>query len=315
MAAPGVDASAGRIPVLLLKTRSSPSDAYEELFSSRHNGLHFEPIFVPVLEHKFRDTEMKLVAGLLQRGEMGKGPECTYGGMVFTSQRAVEAFAKLVRETPADAPCRHALAEVPVYSVGPATTRALRAVMQEPSLQIFGEETGNGEALAPFIMQHYGQWYEDRVPKPPLLFLVGEQRRDVIPRTLMSESLPELDRIRVDETVIYGTGVMESFKDDFEQALSATRDRSMRWVVVFSPTGCDSMLQRMGLLDSATGEARSRRAQGLESTLIAAIGPTTRKHLHSFGFEPEVCAEQPSPEGVWNGITRHMAGLEAHGAE
>ena len=64
---------------------------------------------------------------------------------------------------------------------------------------------GNGEALAHYMLDHYGQWYRDRKVKPPLLFLVGEQRRDIIPKTLMDPALADDRRIQVDELVVYGT--------------------------------------------------------------------------------------------------------------
>lgn len=188
-----------------------------------------------------------------------------------------------------------------MYSVGPATTRALRAIQQDPPLQIFGEHTGNGDALAQFILGHYGEWYQDRDTKPPLLFMVGEQRRDIIPKTLMDQNLPSHKRIDVTEVVVYGTGVMESFATDFKAILQETSDRTTRWVVVFSPTGCDSMLRGLGILEGETGAIKTDRSSGT-TTHIATIGPTTRKHLKTFGYEPDVCAEKPSPEGVLEAI-------------
>lgn len=184
-----------------------------------------------------------------------------------------------------------------MYSVGPATTRALKAVPQATPLHIFGEHTGNGEDLARFILEHYADWYKDRPTKPPLLFLVGEQRRDIIPKTLTGASL------RVDEVVVYGTGVMQSFRGDFEAHLRETADRPVRWVVVFSPTGCDSMLKALGLLDEVSGKAELPEAG--RDTYIATIGPTTRDYLEkTFACTPDVCAEQPTPKGVRDGIVR-----------
>ncbi|KAK7757572.1 uroporphyrinogen-III synthase [Diatrype stigma] len=291
------------IPVLLLKTKSTPTDAYEDLFSApRDGGLNFQPIFVPVLQHQFVDDGLRQVDALLQGRKIGKSPGCAYGGLVFTSQRAVEAFAKLVGDSgKGDAGWPH-LQDIPLYSVGPATTRALRAIHQDPPLQIFGEHTGNGDALAQFILGHYGEWYQDRSTKPPLLFMVGEQRRDIIPKTLMDETLPSDKRIEVTEVVVYGTGVMESFAADFKTVLQETSDRPTRWVVVFSPTGCDSMLRGLGILDGETGAITTDRSHGT-TTHIATIGPTTRNHLKkTFEYEPDVCAEKPSPEGVLEAI-------------
>lgn len=196
--------------------------------------------------------------------------------------------------------------DIPVYSVGPATTRGLRAI-QPPTLQIYGSETGNGEALAQFILDHYVDWHKDSNERPPLLFLVGEQRRDIIPNTLMNPGLGPARYTRVDESVMYETGVMESFEEDFTEQLRKTERSSSRWVVVFSPTGCEAMLRALDMLDPATGRARADTCSSGRSTYIAAIGPTTRDHLRtSFGFDPDVCAEQPNPQSVEAGIRKFI---------
>jgi len=299
-----------QIPVFLLKTKSSPTDAYEDLFSTPQDGFHFEPKFIPVLQHRYDDDGMKSVQRLLRERKINGDEGGEYGGLIFTSQRAVEAFARLVEQDAAggeDKGWLH-LQNIPVYSVGPATTRALRAIPQSPPLHIFGEHTGNGDTLAQYILEHYGQWYRHRPVKPPLLFLVGEQRRDVIPRTLMDDALPADTRVEVTETVVYGTGVMESFPSDLERALSGTDDRPTRWIVVFSPTGCDSMLRGLGfILDEKTGkvlrDADKAQTAGA-TTYIATIGPTTRGYLtRTFGIAPDVCASSPSPGGIWQAIT------------
>jgi len=92
------DGTAEGIPVLLLKTKSTPNDGYEEQFSARFGSAEFEPVFVPVLEHKFFENELTLVGNLLREKKIGRTAECKYGGMIFTSQRAVEAFARLVED-------------------------------------------------------------------------------------------------------------------------------------------------------------------------------------------------------------------------
>jgi len=299
------------IPVFLLKTKSSPTDGYEDLLSRHGGDLTFTPTFVPVLEHRFVQEGLMQFRHLLRRCRIANSAEASYGGLVFTSQRAVEAFARLVAEGPGGEDAGDGwprLQDVPIYSVGPATTRALRAIPQEPPLQIFGDHTGNGENLSQFIQEHYAAWYADRAGKPALLFPVGEVRREIIPQTLMDDSLASDRRIQVDEVVVYGTGVMESFGHDFSKELLRTATSRCRWVVVFSPTGCDTMLQTLGLLDPATGRA-TRNVQGRRTTLVATIGPTTRKHLQdTFGFDPDVCSSKPSPEGILQGLSSFMAG-------
>ena len=88
----------GGTPIFLLKTRSTPTDAYEQLFSTPQDGLIFEPRFVPVLKHHFESEAIARVRSLLRDRKIGTGIGSSYGGLIFTSQRAVEAFAKLVED-------------------------------------------------------------------------------------------------------------------------------------------------------------------------------------------------------------------------
>jgi uroporphyrinogen-III synthase len=87
-----------RIPVLLLKTRSTPVDTYDEYFSNEP----FTPTFVPVLEHRPNIENVEFVRSLLLDGKLGREHNAKYGGIIFTSQRAVEGFAKAVDQAEAD---------------------------------------------------------------------------------------------------------------------------------------------------------------------------------------------------------------------
>jgi len=92
---------ASATPVYLLKTRASPSDAYEKLLKDFHDDIHldtFEPIFVPVMEHQMREEGTSFLKRLLKLGSINIKPNATYGGLIFTSQRATEAFASVIRE-------------------------------------------------------------------------------------------------------------------------------------------------------------------------------------------------------------------------
>lgn len=324
-----ITATTTATPIFLLKTASAPTDAYADLFAA--SG--FAPAFVPVLRHSFNPAGLDRIRSVLGGGDGNGGgisarPGSEFGGLIFTSQRAVEAFSKVVEEGSPGGdggtwPALGQLGDVPVYSVGPATTRALRAVPTPRPLQIFGEHTGNGAALSTYILDHYNAWYppsarasspHDSSPPPPLLFLVGEQHRDIIPKTLTDPSLPPGRRVPLAEQVVYGTGVMESFPLDLDAALRRTAASAERWVAVFSPTGCDSMLRGLGLLDEATGRAKSKGAgEGVDAgegaVFVVTIGPTTQAHLRDgFGFEPHAMAETPSPEGVLEAITRFREG-------
>ena len=86
--------SSPRIPVLLLKTKSHPTDAYEQHFSQQSSpGLGFEPIFIPVLEHTLNEANVSHLADLVSSEEIRE----EYGGVIFTSQRAVEAWIEVGR--------------------------------------------------------------------------------------------------------------------------------------------------------------------------------------------------------------------------
>lgn len=297
-----VTGQAKTVPLLLLKTKSAPTDAYEDFFTTLERG-RYEPIFVPVLEHKFKQEALDQIRQhLVARRFAGVRP--TYGAIIFTSQRAVEAFARIVEELRSEGPelvdaCipKH----TPLYAVGPATARGLKSLHLH--CPVLGEETGNGQALAAFIVDHYNKLYQHG-DKPRLLFLVGDKRRDVIPKTLQSQALPSEQRSLVEELEIYETGEMQSFKSNFTSIWQENRDRgkTRQWVVVFSPTGCQAMLESLGFLDPQTRRVTATHTvQG--EIAIATIGPTTRDYLEAeFGFTPDVCAPKPSAEGIAEGI-------------
>lgn len=112
--------------------------------------------------------------------------------------------------------------------------------------------------------------------------------------------------------VVYESGLLRSFEEDLVGVLGRMEDgaegdaeaeaEEVGWVVVFSPTGCRELLGVLGVGNQ--GKERWKRKM-----FVATIGPTTRDYLvREFGFEPDVCAERPSPEGVGEGIRRFMEG-------
>lgn len=100
------------IPILLLKTRSQPHDTYEEYFSdlttfsnlravagdtgdTNDASVQFSPQCIPVLEHKQNEDTLNALGKILRDGKLKE----QYGGMIFTSQRAAEAWADIVKKT------------------------------------------------------------------------------------------------------------------------------------------------------------------------------------------------------------------------
>ncbi|ODM22917.1 hypothetical protein SI65_00506 [Aspergillus cristatus] len=307
-----------KTPTLLLKTKSTPSDAYDEYFTNKN----YNPLFIPVLSHQFHAANLAHIRDLFNTGALKHdNPERKYGGLIFTSQRAVEGFARMIEEDADEQIASDSSKSLPLYTVGPATSRSLSSLVTShlPHATIHGTDTGNGENLARFILEHYNNLAGNkngRGEKLPLLFLVGEQRRDIIPKTLMSGELPEGERIGVEEVVVYETCVMESFEGDFTKVIDSYKSEDydgggekVMWVVIFSPTGCDAMLRVLGLDSSSNDNGNGVLVAPGKRVFVATIGPTTRDHLRlKYGFEPHVCAEKPSQEGIGGGIERFMEG-------
>ncbi|KAF2152467.1 tetrapyrrole biosynthesis, uroporphyrinogen III synthase [Myriangium duriaei CBS 260.36] len=292
--------------VLLLKTKSTPSDAYEDFFSSKTTG-NFTPKFVRVLQHQFLDNVLEWVRGAVIEGcfladkDTMKSDKSPFGGIIFTSQRAVEAFSLAVSAIDRQLLETLLPKTLPLYVVGPATANAVRAIGL--SCLVLGEHTGNGDVLADFILEDYSHFGKGG-QRLPLLFLVGEQRRDIIPRKLQSEELSEKRRITVIEKTVYGTTEREDFAAEFAGILQDHLQKfDSTWIVVFSPTGCGAMLRVLGWLNEQHKyEATLQQSQG-QRIYIATIGPTTRDFLaRQFDYRPHVCAEKPSPEGVGQAI-------------
>ncbi|KAF2724371.1 tetrapyrrole biosynthesis, uroporphyrinogen III synthase [Polychaeton citri CBS 116435] len=318
------DLSLDQIPIYLLKTKSSPSDGYEEYFEK--DGKYM-PIFVPVLEHMLMEDALRKLRLSAERFAFAGGSAATarqtatnnpakkYSGMVFSSQRAVDAFATMVAKLNPDKISLLFDKDMPIYVVGPATAKGVRAL--DLPCPIVGEETGNGEALAKLILDHQkalpGDVTHLNGRKLPLLALVGEQRRDIIPKTLQSEEVPAADRIQVIEAVVYETGESATFEEIFTELLRAAKKAKVKeqWVIVFSPQGCEAMLSALGWLDEKTGrfnDGRREIVSGPMKSRVVTIGPTTRDYLiANFGFQPDVCAEKPSPEGVGSGIASYQS--------
>ena len=314
-----------QVPVYLLKTISAPSDAYEGYFSTLRNGK-YKPVFVPVLDHMFRDDALRTLRRSAERFAFAGGspadlrrqatnnPAKKYAGIIFTSQRAVDAFGTVIAKL--DPTKFEALfdREMPLYVVGPATARGVKALGLP--CPVVGDETGNGEALADFILDYQNKLSQEVTHlngrRLPLLFPVGETRRDIIPKTLQSDTMPPAQRTAVVEVIVYETGEMTTFEEDFSDLLQVAKKAGVKeqWVVVFSPQGCEAMLSALGWLDERGGkysEGRRQVMSGSITTRVATIGPTTRDFLvQDLGFEPDVCAERPSPEGLGEG----MLGLE-----
>lgn len=163
---------------------------------------------------------------------------------------------------------------------------------------IIGAEAGTGDVLVRIILKDYNERYppaSTETDKPALLFLAGEQRRDVIPQTLAKEKIPH------EEITVYETSEKASFEPDLKRTLErlSELERRMVWIAVFSPAGCDALVRTVRAFTGRGGSGKEVR--------VATIGPTTRDYLRDkYGFDAHVCADKPSPEGLGEGINAYM---------
>ncbi|KAL8653543.1 MAG: hypothetical protein Q9210_002025 [Variospora velana] len=325
------------IPVVLLKNASSGhTDPYTTHLSADPSfpNVIYHPFYVPVLEHTYF-TKPILTAFEPFHEESSVENATTkfpYGGLIFTSQRAVEAFAAAVAQifpkgegNPSGnekriLQCLNYLV-IPLYAVGPATALSLDKIRAKhlPACRVLGgEDAGSGKMLAGLILGDYNASHRQAMTditskkhssghKKPLLFLTGAKHRDIIPVTL--HSAPIEQRIGVEELTVYTSTESESFAADIATTFEANAAAPLRWVVIFSPTGGETLLRALGWLEDKTARIHGPDDPCWVSrnTFIASIGPTTRDYVKKqFGFEVDVCAEKPSPEGVRQGIEDFM---------
>jgi len=179
--------------VYLLRVETTASDPFAEAL----RAAGYRPFVLPVLSVVWCNTEQ--LRAVLARPE-------AYGGLIFTSPRAVEAVRRL-------GSLLEAWRRRPVYVVGPRTA----AAAQELGLQPRGETAGSGRELARLILQALR-------PERPLLFLCGARRRDELPTLLREEGLP------LEELVVYDT----------RPSVPELPAEAPDWVVFFSPSGLEA---------------------------------------------------------------------------
>lgn len=252
-----------RTAVLLLK--EARGDAQQDPYHLALASAGFTPSFLPVLDHVLINE-----AELQQQVE--RGPATT-SALVITSQRAVEAWDAAQRAAGREAAL--GWTEVPIFVVGPATAEALSSIEAPPRQVLGADASGTGGSLARFIVDYYTQ----QTPSSPLLYLVGDKRRDVLPAVLREAN------VLYEELEVYRTDARAGFAADFEAALATMDMRSSPWIVFFSPSGVKVALPIL-------------RARGsFERVRTAAIGPTTRDFLRDeMGVEADAMAVSPSAE-------------------
>ncbi|EJS41599.1 hem4p [Saccharomyces arboricola H-6] len=264
-----------KIRVILLKNRTVPIDKYESECESKS----FEPVFIPLIKHTHITQDFRNV--------LNSAPNYlnSINYIIITSQRTVESLnesiiPKLTKEQKAT------LFSKTVYTVGPATAAFIK---RSGFTNVKGgEEAGNGSILADIIINDLTVGVETQSSNE-LLFLVGEIRRDIIPKKLSSKG------IKVREVVTYKT---EDLDDNFTRFVHAAKpndddEKFSNWVVVFSPQGTKGITQYLYTENHSSDSKKLR---------IASIGPTTKKYLDSNNITSDVVSPKPDPRSLLDAI-------------
>lgn len=222
-------------------------DPYEALF--REKGWITDSI--PVLEFEFVNQ-----AGLEKALKNGDD----YSGLICTSTRGVQA----VQECSMDLELLANWKSKPIYVVGPATKRAVEFL----GLSATGDDTGNAEALAHFILQNHTDTAK------PLLFICGSSRRDELPSILSSSP------IGLEECVVYHTHAVPPKNLELLEVPDV--------VVFFSPSGVQVVETSWPSHWGAAG--------------IVSIGPRTTEALKNAGREVVATSEHPTPESLLEAV-------------
>ncbi|XP_073684650.1 uroporphyrinogen-III synthase [Garra rufa] len=257
--------------VLLLKEpRESETEAdpySKELASCGHTAA-----LIPVLSFKF--------VSLDELSERLFHPE-RFGGLIFTSPRAVEAVKMCVESHKHkhkwDA-VKDKWNEKSVYVVGKATASLVRDLGLNP----LGEDTGIADTLALLILQRENQEIL------PLFFPCGSIKREVLPTALRKNNIP-LETLTVYQTSEH-PDLQKNISDYFtQQGVPAS-------IAFFSPSGVTFCLDLVKRLSGSQ----------LEQIKFASIGPTTADALQSHGLTVSCCAEKPTAKHLATAINRAL---------
>ncbi|CAH1258271.1 UROS [Branchiostoma lanceolatum] len=249
------------------------TDPYEQEFLSA--GMQVKSI--EVLSFEF--CNLPELRSLLNKPE-------EFSGMVFTSQRSVEAVRRCLQDAedeeqslPGDWICKS------TFVVGTATAAAARSLGLTPS----GEECGTATQLADLITQKFP------TNGKALLFPCGLMRTETLPSALSAANIP-LTELRVYQTTSH---------PDIDKRLDAyiTEQGVPEFLVFFSPSGVkfsQPALQKLA-------------ANDLSKIKIAAIGPTTAEAMTSAGLAVACTAEKPNPRSLLTAIQANMAAQPTEG--
>jgi len=281
--------------VLVLKERSitGADGNQQDNYESALLNAGYAPVFLPVLSHSL--VNINKITNTIA----GDTPDeaQSYSGVVFTSQRAAEAWSQAGKAAlKANRQPSQSWQNIPFYAVGPATaaslTRLHPSIRPHSSLILGADESGSAEMLAGFICTSHNKTQQQQQQPTdstcPLLYLVGDKRKDTLPSLLNEQG------IKMHEIQAYETYQSPTFEADYCALLDENLKKSIEWIVLFSPSGAKLLFP---LLSKEHDNEESEKTN--VNVKYAAIGPTTRDYLLSNNeVEVHAMAESPTPEAL-----------------
>ncbi|XP_004446726.2 uroporphyrinogen-III synthase isoform X1 [Dasypus novemcinctus] len=234
-----------------------------------------EATLIPVLSFEF--------LSLPSLSEKLSHPE-SFGGLIFTSPRAVEAVELCLEKDNKTEVWKKSLKEEwnakSVYVVGSATASLVHKI----GLDTEGEKCGNAEKLAEYICSRES-------PGLPLLFPCGTLKGEALPKMLKDKGIP-MESITVYQKIPH-PGIQVNLQSYFSKlGVPAS-------IAFFSPSGLTYSLEHILELSG----------DSISEIKFAAIGPTTARALAAQGLPVSCTAESPTPQALAAGL---RAALRPH---
>ncbi|XP_024109790.1 uroporphyrinogen-III synthase isoform X4 [Pongo pygmaeus] len=288
--------------VLLLKD-AKEDDCGQDPYIRELELYGLEATLIPVLSFEF--------LSLPSFSEKLSHPE-DYGGLIFTSPRAVEAAELCLEKNNKTEVWKRSLKEKwnakSVYVVGNATA----SLVSKIGLDTEGETCGNAEKLAEYICSRESSAL-------PLLFPCGNLKREILPKALKDKGIA-MESITVYQTIPH-PGIQGNLNSYYsQQGVPAS-------ITFFSPSGLTYSLKHIQELSGnnidqiKTQGPRHPKQNCLQleplrkdctdaAMMFAAIGPTTARALAAQGLPVSCTAESPTPQALATGIRK---ALQPHG--
>lgn len=251
--------------LMLLKNPVGDNDPYAQKLQEECEFFN-DPIFMPLITHE------NVPENILSSFNKDSTFFDSYDFLIITSQRSIECL-----NLPALLSVKQKLISKPTYTVGPATSKFLQNIGFTDVRG--GIYAGNGLNLSKIIHDEYPNGAK-------ALFLVGETRKDIIPRYLRPRSF------QIDEIIMYKTSELTDNTWRFSLYVSMCN-----WIVVFSPQGMS------GILDYI-------KENDLRHFKIACIGPTTKEFLETNGIVPDLVSPKPDADSLIKEIKYYTKSLK-----